>query len=358
MIKRMLKRTLRWDRSRDRESENSDEIPDYEEANLATVVTSEAVTNGEDSFMIRCRDPMKWNRIVAYSRAMDVLLLNELGQHCVRCVTKTPLREELIRLGCIDIFNGMLTGNMDYVVHELAMTCLAYLSVFPKYRPLLIEKDLLDIILPNMGYNQYNLQLQTVKCIANLSIDKNVAHKVYKKGGLVSIMQLFCLPLSSSSLELKAECLSTIACLSRLADIARDLVMIGALVPIIDCLWLVEGVAYIDAPWHRSYDPPRPEEAQIPLYKKIATAACQCMRFITFYVDAKQLYFDLRAPYVLLSYAMSANKAFQKPASAAVNTFRLTLGDFKQQELNLLDRTYENLQQEYQVSSSIIFLGI
>ena len=148
-----------------------------------------------------------------------------------------------------------------------------------------------------------------------------------------------------------------LAWLVRSADIARDLVMIGGLVPIIDCLWLVEGVAYINAPWHRGYDPPRPEEAFRKLYMRIAICSCQCMKDITYYVEAKQLYFDLRLPYVLLSYAMSTDAVLQNPASAAVNTLKLTLKDFIQQESNLLDRTYNNLQQQYQVPV-FIFLSM
>ena len=359
MIKRLLRRfRRRWWNG---DNTHADTIDD-EEANLASSSSANdaaapMTTSEVDNFMVRCRDPIKWERIIAYSRCSDIPLLLQIGQQLVRCMTNASTRDELIMMGCIEVFRGMLTGTTDHQVHELAMTSLAYMSVHPKYRPLLVEKDLLDIVLPNLSYDCYELQLQTVKCVANLSIDRNNTDKVWNKGGLVSIAQLLCLPIASSSLELKAECLSVLACLVRSADIARDLVMIGGLVPIIDCLWLVEGVAYINAPWHRGYDPPRPEEAFRKLYMRIAICSCQCMKYITYYVDAKQLYFDLRLPYVLLSYAMATDAVLQNPASAAVNTLKLTLKDFIQQESNLLDRTYNNLQQQYQVPV-FIFLSM
>ena len=360
MIKRILKQTFHWNRSGSGIDEIQGGADDDEEANLAAAATGRAVaevaTNGAVSkFMIRCRDRIKWARIVGYSRSSDIPFLIELGKNLKMCITNASYREELLNIGCIEAFRGMLTGNKDPLVHELSMICLAYLSTFPKYRPLLLERDLLDMILPNMGYSHVNLLVQTLHCVANLSIKKDVAYMIWSRGGLVSMMQLLCLSMTRSSLELKGECLSCMACMSRLEVIAKDLVVIGALVPIIDCLWLVEGVAYIDAPWHRAYDPPQPEASLVPVYKKIAIAACQCMKCITYYVEAKQLYFDLRAPYVLLSYALSNEEVLQGPASAAVNTFRLSLRDFKEQESNLLNNNYRNLKDEYQVGKSTDF---
>ena len=111
MIKRLLRRfRRRWWNG---DNTHADTIHD-EEANLASSSSANdaaapMTTSEVDNFMVRCRDPIKWERIVAYSRCSDIPLLLQIGQQLVRCMTNASTRDELIMMGCIEVFRGMLT---------------------------------------------------------------------------------------------------------------------------------------------------------------------------------------------------------------------------------------------------------